>query len=82
MALLEKKACPCPLDYPCHTFHLNIVGTAAMELVAIAHVDCYVTVPAAIATAADVVTIQGSCLFRKWRMQCYTVRDARDCCSA
>ena len=54
MALLEKKACPCPLDYPCHTLHLNIVVTVAMELVAIAHVDCYVTVPADVATA-DVV---------------------------
>ena len=52
MALLEKKACPCPLDYPCHTFHLNIVVTAAMELVVIAYVDCHMTVPAAVATAA------------------------------
>ena len=57
MALLEKKACPCPLDYPCHTFHLNIVVTAAMELVAIAHVDCYVTVPADVATAAVVAAV-------------------------
>ena len=57
MALLEKKACPCPLDYPCHTFHLNIVVTADMELVAIAHVDCYVTVPADVATAAVVAAV-------------------------
>ena len=55
MALLEKKAGACPLDYPCHTFHLNIVATITMELVVIAHVDYYVVVPATVAAVVDVI---------------------------
>ena len=55
MTLLEKKACPCPLDYPCHTFHLNIVVTIAMELVVIAHIDCCKVVPATVAIVVNVV---------------------------
>jgi hypothetical protein len=55
MTLLEKKACPCPLDYPCHTFHLNIVVTIAMELVVIAHIDCCKVVPATVDAVIVVV---------------------------
>ena len=72
MALLEKKACSCPLDYPCHTYHLNIVVTAAMELVAIAHVDCYVTVLAAVATAAVTAAVVAAAV----------AADAVDCTAA
>ena len=71
MALLEKKACPCPLDYPCHTFHFSIVATAAKELVAIAHVDCHVTVPAAVATAAVTAAVAAA-----------VAADAVDCTAA
>ena len=61
MALLQEKARPCPLDYPCHLFHHNFVAAVTMKLVVIAHVDYWVVVPAAIAvanidcTAADCV---------------------------
>jgi len=48
-------ACTYPLDYPCHTFHLNIVATIAMELVVIAHIDCCKVVPATVDAVIVVV---------------------------
>ena len=55
IALLEEKAHPCSLDYPCHLFNQNFVAAVVVELVMIAHVDCCVVVPvaAAAATAVD-----------------------------
>jgi len=52
MALLEEKARPYLLKYSCHPLHPNFVATVAMELVAIAHMDCCVAVPAAAVDAA------------------------------
>ena len=48
IALLE-----CSLDYPCHLFHQNFVAAVVVELVMIAHVDCWVVVHVAAATAVD-----------------------------
>ena len=51
IALLEEKAHPCSLDYPCYLFNQNFVAAVVVELVMIAHVDCCVVVPVADVTA-------------------------------
>ena len=55
IALLEEKTHPCSLDYPCHLFNQKFVAAVVVELVMIAHVDCWVVVhvAAAAATAVD-----------------------------